>query len=434
MSKRRFARNVLSYGLGQLATIATGLVYSVVTARVLGIGGKGELAIFTAMATVAAAAFDPGLRPAIGYTAARGLITPKPLLSIGFTAALITTSILVLFVTISSYGDIWFAAFVGACLARDDVRFVLQGCEKMTEVAVLGLSYSLLSLAVFVVLVPVLGMGINGAKAALVVALSLSIPIGLKLLGIRPRELLGERPSRKLVTRLLKFGYKAYPAWFFTVLSGRLELFVVAMFLQEQGAGLFSIVLLATELIGHVPMALGAVLFPRVASDEHSAPFYTAKCLRHTIALGVVATILCWLLAEPLVRFLYSEPFLPAAPAMELASVGWVFMGIRSILSDYFYGSGLPHWQSLGTAAYAALALVLSVLLVPRFQLAGAAAAQAVANFVSAVLLVVVYARDRKQSAAVMFRFGSDDLRDYGRVLQALYNSLRQNGAVGSRV
>src|SRR5262249_30621936 len=154
------------------------------------------------------------------------------------------------------------------------------------------------------------------------------------------------------------------------------------------------------------------VTSPLVGSmDREAAAELTARCVRHNVLVASVCCGLLFIAAPFVVRLLYGTAFLPMVPALRILLVGVFALSLGSPMSTFFtLRLGKPEVSLVLASISAIVCIVVSILLVPRFGLVGAAFGSTLAYFLG-------------QSAAIAY-FGAISGISASRMLIPRFNDL----------
>lgn len=351
-------------GLGRAAagTVGTGVgitavnaISGVITARALGVNGRGILTICLLVPSLVAYLGDLGLPLALAYEAAQSrgsnngsklraqglqlaimqsvalLIIGMPLVAtyVHFRAHQIVTSALLFTLT---YLPINLLTRYLLAIEQGSSQFYRFNLARLIVPA----SYTLLLVGL------VLGRAVT--VSTILSATVVSNCLGLLSLTRRATRLslYGNLPYVQF-RRYLSYGIRAHVGNLTPVDGMQLDLLLVAGVLGAHEAGLYSVGAAGAMFIRGQGTAVGLALFPKVAgapSDDtgRALPrYFRWVFLGHAVMATVVVVI------SPLaIRALYGSEYGPAVSIMRILAVGAVFAGTRQVLGDALRGLGRP--------------------------------------------------------------------------------------------
>jgi O-antigen/teichoic acid export membrane protein len=193
-----------------------------------------------------------------------------------------------------------------------------------------------------------------------------------------------------------RFALKAYVAAACSFLIVRGNVFLLSALKTSTDVGYYSVASQISEVIGILPQSMALVLFPTLITAT-TGRFRTT--MRQTVIVGAFLAIGCvamGLLAEPFIRAIFGERFLPAVPILRWMLPGVFFVGLAAIPSQYLAASGYPVSLVAIWFCGTAMALSLGRLAIPALSGIGAAMALSVTHgavFAAIFSLSVLHAR-----------------------------------------
>ncbi len=437
--------------VGQLSTVAGGVITSIFVAQMFGPNGTGTYALIgTLFGTLilltalgfatgitfvvsrgrwtARAAFRQSARVAVAMGAtgmALGLgfyaLTENSILDgISLLEALAVTGALPL-------GLIWL--FCGA---------VALGREQYGRLTSFQISRAALTAAV------VIGLGIPyglaGAIVGFAVAQVLSAGVAaaslLRFTRVEERgnttHAPGDRPSSPL-RAALRFGRRAWSAEVLQFLNYRLDLFILAALATRADVGRYSLAVSLTMLAWLAPTAIGQVLLPRTASldsasevgevDRAQADGAIARVIRHTVVLQVPTGLALGVLLLVGIPLAYGPAFDQSIQLGFLLLPGALILSIAKVVSAVVLGRGLPHYAIYNVLITLPVTLGLYFLLIPPFGASGAAAASSVSYTLTTVVALYFYHRATGASVRAAVVPTVADVREYPRAASQLLSA-----------
>ncbi|MDQ3979445.1 MAG: oligosaccharide flippase family protein [Actinomycetota bacterium] len=186
--------------------------------------------------------------------------------------------------------------------------------------------------------------------------------------------------------RLIRTGSPGMPSTLSQLLTLRVDRYLVGAFLNPAAVGVYSVASTVPEFLRVVPMALGQSVFYGVASNTSTAASIRRAmltCLAATTGLAMAIFVV----APVAVATVFGREFSGAVTPLRillLAEIGMIFFHVEgSVLG----GQGRLSAGGIAAAAGFVLVLIGDLLLIPAFDLAGAAWASVIAY--SAMGLIV---------------------------------------------
>ncbi len=347
---RRLRSDVfLMFGSKVVVTLMS-IAASVVVARALGPSGRGVLAVALALTATLVQFGTFGFATANPYFAAKDphrrahVVANTIWLSAALGTALVLIGIaLKLFAPSAVAGLNWPELLIAlsgipAALATPLLQSILLGEARTVPYNVAEAAMSVVPVIVLIVGFTVLDFDVTGALLVVVAGYYAGAGIYLALL-MRHRPPLRD-PDFRLFAEMAKYGFRIYIATLLSFLVIRLDLLLVNGYLGAREAGLYSVTAAMVEAMYLLPVVVGLNLFTRIA---RGAPHVmSAEVFR---SMAVIYGALCLVsvpLAEPAVRVLFGAQFLPAAELYYWIVPGAFSLGMLTILSHHFAGTGFP--------------------------------------------------------------------------------------------
>ena len=375
--------------VSMVATRAAGVVNAIVIIRVLGPNDYGVLSIVTLTASVmllfatfqipAALVKHLSDMPRNSHDEVSRLISSGVLLTAVATAlAMLTMIILAPILAFQVFGDsrmqlLLLIASLSLLLSSISAPLfaTFQGFERIKELGIRTAVSAILSIPSTVGLVVLLGL--LGAVIALAVNSCISIVVNLALL----RKILVSHDirlrlafSRAACKKLLDYSYLAVLSeavatltmWYCNSLLATSESFVE---LGRYSAGYG----LAAHLL-FISVSIGVPLVPMVSRLRRENPAEMPRFVTSTIRVGsflmLIPTLLLVALPEPFLRILYDAPYVAAAPVVRFTAPAMFLAGMGAIVGYTMAGTGQMRGGLLLNAIWAAIVIILSLVLIPR--------------------------------------------------------------------
>lgn len=416
--------------MGNGALVLLAVVFAVLAARLLGIGGRGQVSALLIGSGLLGLLAELGLRTVITRQVASGRATWTE--SVATAGALYAGMCAVVLPPIGLLllhirGDFfWLAGIpptaiflalwtVPIGLAEGALTGALNGHHRTPEVTVVQIAERVAVTLAFVGLVGMLGWGITGAMAAQLIGGGIGVTTALLLLARMPRG--RWRVRRALLPEFLRSGPAFYSANLATALNYRLDGLLIFVLLGKYAAGAYAVAASIAELPLSLPASIAAVLLP-VASRDGDTRARTLRLARFSVlVIGVVSVVLVCV-GRPLLVFLFGPAFAQGYLPLVLLLPGILVLGVNKVVVAELLGRG--HAKASVVSSWTALVatVTLDVLLIPRFGIAGAAAASSVAYLVSGIVLLDAYRRLTGVHPLRLFAVSPRELLGYSRRLR----------------
>ncbi|MBV8458825.1 MAG: oligosaccharide flippase family protein [Acetobacteraceae bacterium] len=226
-----------------------------------------------------------------------------------------------------------------------------------------------------VILIPLIGLGLlTPFKAALAYS-GPCLPVFTCLIWRAVREVRPVLAVRApFPKRLLSYGLRLYGVDILGTLSSYLDQVVVIAILVPGLVGIYSVALSSARVLAVLQGAITSVLFPSIAArstaeivERVSATLRMASLVTgvSALALGVVAPYA--------IVLLYGARFADATGPFRLLLLDVAIVSSARILYLAYSGSGRPEWVSAFETVGVAVSVSFMLVLVPHFNVIGAA-------------------------------------------------------------
>lgn len=435
---RRFAADSLINLLRLGGAAVLGLLLSALLARKLGATGKGlyELALLLPM--LLQSVLNIGITMSAAYyvaqgdhdllRATRGSITLSLWLS---AAGLVVGSVLVMVA-----GDVLFPGVPPELLLlsllllpllylRLHLGAILQGLQDFRAAGLVELVPPLVTTVLVVPLVLVWDGGVTGALVATLAGGLVGAILAVWILYQRletPVSLVTLQVDRAYWRQMLHYGLRAQVAIIAVYLLLRADIFLLNLWGPGGAAsvGLYSVAVLLAERIWTFSTITGQVIMPRIASwqgETERQTLLTLVILRVTVWFGLLICLALLLLGEWFIVLLYGPEFRSAVEPLFWLLPGIFLFNIARVAGPDIAGRGYIGINATISGIAFVLNLGANALLIPRYDMNGAAMATSLAYGFSGVAAVIVFCRISGAHWYQVWLPTADDLALLRRVL-----------------
>ena len=389
----------------QVATYGLAGVTGIVLARALGPEGRGVYGLAVTIAMVYAAVVELGMSKAGVYLLGQGRYTRQQVASSNLAWALVLGApwlagvLLVGLLKPDLLSDDFSKAHLAIIAAGGPLLLLLVLTQDLIVATGSVLGYNVVDFvqpflrAVFIIGgLLALGAGVTGVLAGWLLAVAAATALALWLLSRRVRL----RPAFRadLLRAQLSFGIRGSLGFILQAANQRLDVFLVAAFAGSAVLGQYTVAYGTAELLWQIPLALGVVFFPKVASlgPEASAETAAVTC-RRALFVTLAASAALLLLGRPLILLLYGRAFEPAVTAFYILLPSASLYTVYKVLSNALAARGMPEAGLYGGLVSAPLTVALGLLLIPSLGMAGAALTSVAAYGANAAVVLVCFLR-----------------------------------------
>ncbi len=234
--------------------------------------------------------------------------------------------------------------------------------------------------------------GVYGAFAGFAVGGVIAAVIGY----FWTKKLGGQKPIKLPVRSFLSFA-----GTYVLILVGlqilmSLDLFMVkAMLSDDVLAGYYNSAVTLSRISYFLLQGLAFIILPSVSAltkpgaDHSRAAKFIRDVMRYLIALIIPGITLAAATSKQLLILFFSDQYVPAAPALTILMIGLGSLAFFLLLANIVAGAGREKFGLYLTVCLLLLSSALGFILIPRFQLVGAALQTAITGVVGLTVLSI---------------------------------------------
>jgi O-antigen/teichoic acid export membrane protein len=399
-----FARSALLTFGTNVGVAVLSFVSVLITARALGVDGRGELALLTTVAYLAGQLASMGVQQANANLAARNPHRSPSLAGTSIAIAAIAGAL-----AAGTLGGLaaFFPALLGGVpgplfvLALASVpMLILQVYLQQLVLAQYGFRAANLAW----LLTPLTNVVVNGSLAlagALTVGLAVSSWIAGQLLTTvvlawvlaKSHGGFGQ-PDARLAREVLGFGVKAHLGRVMLVGNYRVDQWILGIIAGSGQVGLYSVAVAWSEVLFFLPTAMAMVQRPDLARDSHEqAGPRATRVFRATMAATAALAIGMIALAPVLCTTIFGESFRGSVDMLRVLALGSFGVAALKLLGNALTAQRKPMLETAAIGSAFAATLGFDFLLIPAHGGLGAAIASTVAYSVGGVAVAAIFLR-----------------------------------------
>ena len=306
--------------------------------------------------------------------------------------------------------------FIPVFLILNSLQSIIQGAGRIMNYNWTIISKVLIEFSSVVFFLIILRKGIAGAIISNIFATVVAALLAVMLVKKISRFYFSI--NKKLLKDSFIYGGKVYFANAASFLNYRLDMILIAVLLKPEIApisvGIYSIAVAISEKLFMVPGALATVLFPKVSSLKSSeADDFTPRIVRHTFFIMIVASLLMVILASPFINIVFGPAFVPAINPLFILLPGIIAFGVGGVIAADLSGRGKPQYAVYSSFTCLVINVILNIIFIPKWGIAGAAFASAVAYWADTIVIIVAFLKISKKSLSDILLIRKEDLKDY---------------------
>ena len=389
-----------------ILTLIVGFVVSVINTRTLGPEGYGDLkfvnTVFQFLSVIGTLGlFTTGAQLLALYRAEDKtkyeLIGALTIISLVISGALIAVSVLfsflqpILFKNQLGNVTLIFSPIVGLLIFQASIEAMLQGDNRIHELALFRLAPGLLFMVSLVIVHYVFSLNVF---ITLLLLLATGVVIVLMYLK-RLTPVYSNFPHhvRAIWQANKGYGWHVYIGTLSAVGTGYLSTFLISYYLDNTKVGFFSLAVTLTLPLSQINGVVGTTYFKEFAHSNFLPPKVTLL----TILLSAGTLIVFVLLIKPIVSIAYTNKFLEVASLASIISTSAVLYGFGDYVNR-FLGA---HGQGKALRNVAILVGIVNVagysVLIKMFGLQGAAGTRILSGAMYCAAMLVYYRKFRKE-------------------------------------
>lgn len=424
----------------QILILVLGIIIMIILARALGPTGKGIYTLIILISAVLLRLGTLGIEAANVYFTGSKKYEVRDIVSNSLIDALLLGLILILLFWRISHFNIfqnflnsnqinpfylWLVVLtVPFSLLSTFLDRVLLGKEEIVKFNKVNIFQPAFQLATIIIFLLILKQGVFGATFSYVLSVIGAVLFVVFLIKKIAKIRFSFNP--KLSRDSVIYGGKAYFGILAQFLNCRLSTFLVAAFLTPAAVGFYSIAVGIAERLWIIPGAVATVLFSRISSlKDAEANNLTPRVARHTFVIIFILSLMLAILAKPLIKILFGSAFLPSVMPLLILLPGITALGGAKILTADLAGRGRPEFTTMAAVSSLAVNIPLSIFLIPKWGISGAAFASTVAYTLVTVIVIIVFTKISQKSWSEVLLIKTKDFLDYRRIFNKIKKDFR---------
>jgi stage V sporulation protein B len=430
----RFSKNLVRVFAARGIVLVASILLGILTARVLGPEDKGNLSLLLLIPTFAFAIGKLGLGVSVNYvygkTKSPYVIFNSIFLSLflGITATIFAGPFVVLtkdffFYELDDFLLYGALSLVFANFLYNFVVFNVQALYIIKEYTILIALQPLFNLGILVLQIFVFHFDLFGAIIAQLISMLIAVAAGLYILW---RALMGFRfrINPPLLREMLQYGSKAQIGLILKTISARVDLLIIAYFLEPVAVGYFAVATSVVEVMLFLPASLQEILLPWLMRNLNQKREVISSILTRLIFFIVILVSLGLLLVGNwLIVFIFGADYQLSYGLAKYLLPGVVALSIGKIMNISIYARGYPNLVSLATGVSVAVLIISDVVLIPVYGVFGAAIGYSLSNLVGAMILIYVFMKLTKAKLAEILVPQRNDFVYMAEMLKGIYSS-----------
>lgn len=389
----------------QILIYILALLSNIITARVLGPAGKGQVAAAFAIGNTIFMFANLGIAQGVINTGARSLENAKKsaFASMIFSFVNSISAITVLFLlahfdtnlTKNITKEIIYLLAIGApfTLLVGYLESVLLANENIVSMNLVISSGEVIRLTGLVLFLITGSLTVFNVIALWVVTMMLNTILAIYLV----RKHIGFLPFIQLdyYGEILKIGIKSFLVSIAGFLLLRSDMIMLNYFRTSAEVGIYSIAVSLADKVMVLPKIVGRMLLPKTIKHGSQLNEFQAKVSRFNSLILLFLLFGVLIAAYPAILILFGSKFLPSVEPLIILLPGIYFLGMTQILGQYFAAQGYPWISFVSPTTSLAINVVLNIFLIPLWGYNAAALTSTVGYF---SLYIIYYFKYRSET------------------------------------
>lgn len=375
-----------------------------ITARILGPIGKGQLVLALLIPSLATTFGRMGIGHAINFYSSktdRGLLVFNStfLGAIIGSILIVVMSLFVWVFKVRFFADLSneLLFIVVLCipvyLFNNITYSLIQGMYHIPLYNRLNALQAVSNVVLLLLIVYIFQTGVTGAVLVNIISMSIVVLISLIFLLklVRPIDAF---LNCSIIGNLLKFGSKSHIGNILKDLSYRGDILIISYFLTPASVGYYVVAVTFSEILWKFPDAISTILLPKVAAmTPDSANIFTPKACRIIFFSAIITCLTIFFLGKYIIIGLFGKEFEPSALALTYLLPGVLALSVWKILANDLIGQGYPTLYSITSGAALVTMVIIDIVFVPSMGIIGASIGSSVSYIVATVIICLFYTR-----------------------------------------
>lgn len=203
--------------------------------------------------------------------------------------------------------------------------------------------------------------------------------------------------DRAVITEGLRFGIKSQVGNAFQILNYRLDHLLLGIFLSPEKVAVYFVATKSIEFFRFFTASIVFVLEPVLAAQEKTdAKARVRKLLLPLLLANLFLLSIGVILAPFLYPLIFGGWSTDANAPLMVLCIGLAVSGANSLFGAFFLGQGHPEVTTIASLAGLMVTLVLAMILIPKYEIIGAAVTSSIAYSVITLVYFLTFFAQRR--------------------------------------
>lgn len=386
LAENEYILSVMSKG----ANIINGMLASVIVNRYLGVSLKGEYAYLLNIVNTIVLIANLGFYQSYPYWSRRHGGTAKQkyldIFFVQFLIYLIFTVIVSCF--LGRYVYVITALMIPVEVWIKQLSMIFL-CEDIVYRQKLTIILDFVRVALYACLFFLTDSSLVLVLLAMLVKDSIFIILGMRRMHYRPMI---TSIDHEVVIFALKFGAWALIGSVLVQLNYKVDIFFLKAFSDNYSIGIYSVGTAIAEYIWLIPDAFKEVLFSKTSKRDSIDEVVTS--IKITVFISIFVILLLFPIMKSIIVFLYGIEYESAYTITRVLFLGVLPMILFKITNSLFLANGKVKFLCATLCCSVALNCGLNYLLIPKFNIMGAAISSVFSYFLCGIVFYIKFIRE----------------------------------------
>ncbi len=227
-----------------------------------------------------------------------------------------------------------------------------------------------------------------------------------------------------LFASMAKYAVQAHSANLSSFLRMRLDMFILALYLDMKTIGYYSITFAIIQFLTYLPRSVSQVLGPHISWRQDSAGDRVTPILcRVTFFISFICGLGLIALGYPMIMIVFGSEFLPAYLPLVFMVPGAVVHTLATSLAGDLAGRGKPQYAMKISVVMLILNVAMNFTLIPPFGMIGAALSASVTQAIAGLLFLWAFRKESKVSLLKTVIIQREDVKMLVRLIKTKRDS-----------
>jgi len=191
--------------------------------------------------------------------------------------------------------------------------------------------------------------------------------------------------------------FKSTSSVFIVYFLLRSDIFIINYFLGSAAAGLYSVVILFSEIFQKIPNTLGPLVISRTVNDDSMKNIFdVVRLVRFSFLLNFILILMLLNFGEGLIILLFKSEFADAFEALKYLFPALIFLGPGGIIYSYFIGRAFPLKPIIISGIAAVFSILLNIHFVPKYGIKASASIGSIVLILWSLSLLIYFKTKHK--------------------------------------